>query len=164
MDLLVALFERSAIHIGSKRKSGEITEDSEAASIAQSEPSCEYAVGLWLSTPTTHRTDTGDFSILMNEAFLSNVPTRDGSDRAIESKTADMPPVPALPGQWDDFRCASCGEDNWYWRHYCRSCGKDSTGWRHYADCVCAACVAERGRAQSTRAPLSKAFSALCHQ
>ena len=132
MDLLSALTERPVIRRDSKRKSGEITEDSGAASSSQSASSSEYAVGLWLSTPTAHRTDADDFMVLMTEAFWPN---------------ASGPPMPALPEQWDDVRCGSCDGYNWFWRHYCRSCGKDSLGWRHWADCGCAECVAERGRA-----------------
>ena len=148
MDLLDALAKRPVIHSGSKRKSGEITEDAEAASSSQSGPGCEYAVGLWLTTSMTHRTDTDDFRTLMKEAFLPSAPGMDGKDPAIESKPIALPPAPALREQWDDVRCAASGEYNWFWRHYCRSCGKDSTGWRHWSGCVCAACVAERGRAQ----------------
>ena len=112
MDLLSALTERPVIRRGPKRKSGEITEDSEAASSSQSAPSSEYAVGLWLTTPTTHRTDADDFMVLMTEAFLPNASGLEDKDQAIETKPIVMPPMPALPEQWDDVRCGSCGECN----------------------------------------------------
>ena len=92
MDLLSALTERPVIPSGSKRESGDITEDSEAASSSQSVPSSEYAVGLWLTTPTTHRTDADDFMVLMTEAFLPNASGLEDKDRAIETKPIVLPP------------------------------------------------------------------------
>ena len=149
MDLLAAITGQPPIHRGPKRKSGEITADPVATSAALSEPSCEYTVGLWMSTPMDRRTDTDDFSILIAEAFLSNDPAPAQAHLGTEANTTSEPPAPFESGQWDNIRCASCGELNWFWRHCCRSCGKDSTGYRHWpTKCACYACVAERGMAR----------------